>query len=69
MVKKGQVMTYERLYFWKDRESCEKFYTQRRHLRKEDIQHKVDLAMMFGSVVCFESEEEMSGFGASGSVK
>jgi len=62
-------MSYERLYFWKDRESCEKFYVQRRNLRKEDIQHRITLAMMFGSVVVFETEDEMKELGASGSVK
>jgi hypothetical protein len=61
-------MTHERLYFWKDRESCEKHYVNR-GFRKEDIQHKVDLAMMFGSVVAFGSEYEKSLFEDSGSVK
>jgi hypothetical protein len=50
------------LIFWNNREDCERYYSKERGLSKEESIHDVDLCMIYGQLLSFDSYEAFLDF-------
>ena len=62
-------MAHSKLYFWKDKDSCTKFYMERHNKLQQEVEHTVKLAMEYGSLLSFNNEADLRAFEALGLVR
>jgi len=50
------------LVFWTSREDCERYYSKERGMSKEESAHDVDLCMIYGQLLSFDSYDDFLAF-------